>query len=920
MVETRRSTRNKKDSSEEPPQDNKEKKSSTQSSSSNAHDGQQQQKQDVSGKQQKDLQQNPDEDLSEEDLNLRSELEMLVQRLQEKNSSLYHAALESLRSLIRSSTSSMTSVPKPLKFLRPHYDTLKQVFNGWKDGKDKQFLADILSVLGMTYYDGTARDSLHYYQAGSKDDVGSWGHEYVRHLALELIAEYNEKVEVEDAQQSPEVKQLTALAMKLVPFFLSHNAEHDAVDLLLEIESLESLVDLVSKETYQRVSMYLVSCASYVPSPDDVTALKVAHSIFKKFNKWPEAVQIAMKLNDQDLIVQDFTECPDALVKKQLAYNLTRQFIEVDVADEELTGIFSNGALSEQFTNLAKDLDIVEAKTPEDIYKSHLEDNKAGGFGANVDSARQNLASAIVNAFVNVGFNKDKLILDCEDSNSWIYKNKEHGMTSATASIGLLSLWNVEEGLTHLDKYLYSNEDHVKAGALMGIGLVNCGVRNESDPAIALLSEHLEDGAGSGKSNLKLASIVGLGFAYVGTAREDLMDLLSSIVSDTTLSVELSAFAALSLSLIFVGTCNGDLTSTILQTLMERDEESLKSHLSKLFIVSLGLLYIGKQDAADATMETLKAIDHPISKQAQVFVDACAYAGTGNVLKIQEMLHYCNDHLDAEKEDDSFQSFATLGVAMIAIGEDVGTQMALRQFNHLMHYGEPAIRQAVPLAIGLLCASNPLVNVLEILSKYSHDSDIKVAINAIFAMGLVGAGTNNARLAQMLRQLASYYQKEPNGLFMVRIAQGLLYLGKGTISVNPFHSNRFLMSSAAMSGLLVVFTALLDSQKTILDKYHWMLYYLTLAMYPRFLITLDAETGKSLPVSVRVGQAVDVVGKAGRAKTITGFQTHTTPVLLSYTDRAELATEEYIPLSPILEGFVILKKNPEYINEVTADK
>jgi 26S proteasome regulatory subunit N1 len=33
------------------------------------------------------------------------------------------------------------------------------------------------------------------------------------------------------------------------------------------------------------------------------------------------------------------------------------------------------------------------------------------------------------------------------------------------------------------------------------------------------------------------------------------------------------------------------------------------------------------------------------------------------------------------------------------------------------------------------------------------------------------AGTNNARLAGMLRNLASYYYKEPTLLFMVRIAQ-----------------------------------------------------------------------------------------------------------------------------------------------------
>jgi 26S proteasome regulatory subunit N1 len=59
-------------------------------------------------------------------------------------------------------------------------------------------------------------------------------------------------------------------------------------------------------------------------------------------------------------------------------------------------------------------------------------------------------------------------------------------------------------------------------------------------------------------------------------------------------------------------------------------------------------------------------------------------------------------------------------------------------------------------------------------------------------------------------------------------------------------------------------------------------------------------------------QAVDVVGQAGKPKTITGFQTHTTPVLLSFGERAELATEEYLPCTNVLEGFVILRKNPEY--------
>lgn len=104
-----------------------------------------------------------------------------------------------------------------------------------------------------------------------------------------------------------------------------------------------------------------------------------------------------------------------------------------------------------------------------------------------------------------------------------------------------------------------------------------------------------------------------------------------------------------------------------------------------------------------------------------------------------------------------------------------------------------------------------------------------------------------------------------------------------------------------------------DLAATLGGKYHYILYALAAAMKPRMLLTLDEE-GALLPVPVRVGQAVDVVAQAGRPKAITGFQTHTTPVLMAAGERAELATEKYIALSPMLEGTVIMKTNPDYVD------
>ena len=45
-------------------------------------------------------------------------------------------------------------------------------------------------------------------------------------------------------------------------------------------------------------------------------------------------------------------------------------------------------------------------------------------------------------------------------------------------------------------------------------------------------------------------------------------------------------------------------------------------------------------------------------------------------------------------------------------------------------------------------------------------------------------------------------------------------------------------------------------KNTLLDKLHYILYYVTSAMNPRMLITVDEEF-EPLPVSVRVGQAVE---------------------------------------------------------------
>lgn len=165
--------------------------------------------------------------------------------------------------------------------------------------------------------------------------------------------------------------------------------------------------------------------------------------------------------------------------------------------------------------------------------------------------------------------------------------------------------------------------------------------------------------------------------------------------------------------------------------------------------------------------------------------------------------------------------------------------MALRLLNHILHFGKSEKKRVVPLALAVLSLSNAKINVIDLLFKLAYDTDTEIAYRAIICLGLVGAGTNNSRVADILRKLASYYGREESPLLLVRLAQGLLYMGKGMLSIQPYYSERFLLSKVGMSGLMIFLVSLLDVNATLLGKYHYFIYYLTLAMYPKSLFVVS---------------------------------------------------------------------------------
>ncbi len=240
---------------------------------------------------------------------------------------------------------------------------------------------------------------------------------------------------------------------------------------------------------------------------------ETTYRIYFHLKKFPEALLIAQKMNNQNLIDETMNSCDDEITLKQLCLMLGRQRSNWQTDRDELQRIISYENFNEHFMSLARELDVVNPKAPEQVFKSHLEEKKPDE--SKLDSHKVNLSVTYANCFINAGFGNDTIMTKEGEELEWIFKNKDYGQIAATASLGLLLLWNIDQGFEKIDKFMDHNNDFIKAGSYLAVGLVNSGIRNQNDPVFALLGDKLE----SKTQHERLGALMGLSLTYAGSNR-----------------------------------------------------------------------------------------------------------------------------------------------------------------------------------------------------------------------------------------------------------------------------------------------------------------------------------------------------------------------------------------------------------------
>ena len=820
---------------------------------------------------------------------------------------------------ITTSTSSMTSIPRPLKFIRSHFTEIKDFYDKFipstEDDKNyKLMLSDLISVILTVVSEkdeeGNELTILSYVLTGTRKDITSWGIEYVRSLCSDIGQEYNIRLD-----KGEPTNDLLDLVKTFAPYLIKQHCESDAIDLLIEVESIDEIKNYINENNYKKICLYLLSISNYSADTEEYrSTLELVYNIyFEKFHQYIDALRVAIKIGNPLYIKQTFIKSEDPITKKQLAFILANEGIFLDEEDtsqkmdEDTLEILRNYKQIDYFKILAKTLELLEPKHPEDVFKSHLEDKK-GQNAKKIESSKINMAYSIASAFINAGFGTE-VLLSKKDSD-WIFKNKEQGIQCLLSGIGLVNIWDYLEGPNKVYELAGRKETDIykRTGRNIGLGICLCGIHDENDVAVAVLLEELLDQ----NIDVKISAVFGLGLAAAGSQKKSLHEILIKVLEDFSYGFEMSAFVSLALGLIFIGSSDEDVFTDLFSILMSRNNggkgKIFESPFFVIYILGMGLLCLGKQKDNDFMIDTLVTLEE-FSKEMKDYIKTMlisfSYAGSGNVSKVQELMQIIAK--SNEEVNPKVQEIAVIGCSLIAIGEEVGMEMLSRSFNHFLQFGDINTKKAVSLAIALLNLSSPKVQVIDSLTKFCYDTDKTVAMNAIFSMGLVSSGSNHSRVGGLLRSLAGYYTEESNPLFMTRIAQGLLYMGKGLITLDPVYSHKLLINKRGIAGILITLFSFTETEALICGKHQFLLYSLALAMKPKLVMTVD-ENLKPKDVQLMIGQAVDIVGQTGNPRTISGFQIHTSPAVINTGERCEINGEDFIPYSDVLEGIVIVKE------------
>lgn len=765
------------------------------------------------------------------------DLDTIIARLNEKDEEIQYNALKMLDNEICAVQGSLGYDQQEIFDKLTVFEKLVQNMSG----ENSKYLYSLLSVMNIFNSD---QNVIKYCLMGYPSNIDKWGLQYVRKLVFCILEIVYRNLESDDFEP---------LIKPIVSFLFTHNSEIEAIDFIFEISTIplksEAKVDRnlsfcnnymnlifehTDNENKERIMLYMEELDSFYQIEEYMKILYKNHPTkylvyLIKLNLISDAIEYVKNIENFNL-------------KKQCLYILARNMIHYisDVPEEKF--ILSNSFLSDNFFDVAENLELLPAQKIDYIFKCTDKDRTE--------------AVAIANALVHYAYCRDPVFFPEESDykiKDEIAQNLKGAKSVVTlASVGLINSFSHEKIIAANSMNIYDNPD---IGAILALAIAAQKHYDLDESILELLKKFL-----SNEDKDTIVAMLGISLLYSCTKSQQVYDAIFPLFSSS--NNEISSFAIFVLGTVFAG--SGDLQ--IISSCNEVYQNVKKdSDFLALAILGVALPFLKNPDLRKS------ASFDELDSHTKLLALGLMYVGTGMASIADEIL----SEAFTGDSDPLLENIGLLASCLIGVGDNIAMDLLERISSSSLLLDSPHLRSFYPFCLSLLYTSNPKPEIIDSLEKSINSGDAD--ISSLISLGIVGAGTRSSRILRILD--ANYYsfQKDPRSCSALIISQGLVNLGKGLFTLSPlFYEKRVISNRAIISLISTIF--FFDNQNLIID-HPYLVYTLSGAISTKYVTGFEG--------SCKVGKPVNVVGLAGNPNKISAAIIHTLPIVLNTNEKAE---------------------------------
>ena len=437
-------------------------------------------------------------------------------------------------------------------------------------------------------------------------------------------------------------------------------------------------------------------------------------------------------------------------------------------------------------------------------------------------------ALIFANSFMHSGTSN---IMFLKENTEWVADSSNWAKFSTTASLGVIFKGSENKAMKILSPYAANGQAgksvYAQAGRLYALGLIFAG---HGDSIIEHLKEQLNKSITSNDEVLKHGASIGIGLAGISTEDEEIYELLKQILyggnseNEDVSSATSGMAAGIAIGLIMMGTGKEDVINDLLQQCLLSEHNKIVRGIG----IGLSLVMYGLQEKADTLILTMLTENNSVIRYGGIHVLGLSYIGTGNEEAIKKLLHY-----SVTDPSDEVKRAAIMMLGFVLCNNP---EKLIKIITMIIDSYNPHIRYGCAIALGIACVGTNNEEAIKIMKPLLMDPTdyVKQGADIAMAMILMETSVSENKEVETFMNLMKENLKKQEGLLSYYgnvISLGILNAGGRNCTIS-LHNNLGGLNMNTIAGLVIS-----------MQYWYWYPFLLTMSMSftPTTIIGVDSK-------------------------------------------------------------------------------